>query len=127
MFTWQSGNVYKGEYFEDERHGQGRMEWTDGSVYEGEWQNGIQHGWGKMIYPNGKVKEGIFEGNIFKGEQTTESRRDDTIQSADEGEESSAQMSRTGHNVRRHIMKDGKVDFHHKDSDDKDDILDTEE
>ena len=79
MYTWASGNVYKGEYWEDERNGQGRMEWIDGSVYEGEWLNGIQHGFGKMTFPSGKVKEGIFEDNIFKGtaqEQDDDDRTD---------------------------------------------------
>jgi len=36
-FTWESGNMYKGCYKEDERHGYGEMYWTDGSCYKGEW------------------------------------------------------------------------------------------
>ena len=44
MFTWASGNTYKGEYKEDERDGYGEMSWTDGSIYQGEWSRGIQHG-----------------------------------------------------------------------------------
>lgn len=41
VFTWASGNIYKGEYSEDERNGNGQMLWTDGSMYEGEWRRGI--------------------------------------------------------------------------------------
>ena len=37
VFKWASGNVYKGNYKEDQRHGYGEMYWTDGSVYKGEW------------------------------------------------------------------------------------------
>ena len=35
IFSWQSGNVYKGNYENDERNGYGEMSWTDGSVYKG--------------------------------------------------------------------------------------------
>jgi hypothetical protein len=41
VFTWASGNIYKGEYKEDERDGYGEMRWTDGSIYQGEWNRGI--------------------------------------------------------------------------------------
>jgi len=40
-FTWSSGNVYKGEFFSDERHGYGEMFWIEGSKYLGEWLKGI--------------------------------------------------------------------------------------
>ena len=66
MFQWASGNIYKGEYREDERDGYGEMYWTDGSCYQGEWIRGIQHGYGKMIFPDGTKKEGYFENNVFK-------------------------------------------------------------
>ena len=66
VFTWASGNVYQGNFVEDERHLQGSMLWTDGSKYEGEWQRGIQHGLGRIIFPDGTVKEGLFENNVYK-------------------------------------------------------------
>ena len=34
-YSWASGNIYKGDYFNDERHGNGQMIWTDGSMYDG--------------------------------------------------------------------------------------------
>ena len=67
MFNWESGNVYKGNYVDDERDGYGEMFWTDGSIYQGEWKQGIQHGYGKMTFPDGTIKEGRFENNIFIG------------------------------------------------------------
>ena len=66
VFQWASGNVYKGEYKNDERDGYGEMYWTDGSCYQGEWVGGIQHGYGKMIFPDGSKKEGYFENNVYK-------------------------------------------------------------
>jgi len=35
LFKWESGNVYQGNFYEDEREGYGEMYWTDGSVYKG--------------------------------------------------------------------------------------------
>jgi len=35
VFTWESGNVYKGYYKDDERDGFGEMTWVDGSMYKG--------------------------------------------------------------------------------------------
>ncbi len=66
VYTWASGNIYKGDYNDDERPGNGQMLWTDGSMYEGEWHKGIQHGFGRMIFPDGSQKEGYFENNVFK-------------------------------------------------------------
>lgn len=42
IFTWNAGNIYKGNYFEDLREGYGEMYWTDGSYYKGNWQKGCQ-------------------------------------------------------------------------------------
>ena len=67
VFTWESGNYYKGCYKGDERHGYGEMYWKDGSCYKGEWAGGIQNGHGRMEFPDGRVKEGLFENNTFKG------------------------------------------------------------
>ena len=66
VFTWASGNIYKGDYVSDERHGNGQMLWTDGSMYEGEWKRGIQHGVGRIVFPDGTFKEGYFENNVYK-------------------------------------------------------------
>jgi len=41
VFSWESGNMYKGGYKDDERDGFGEMFWTDCSIYQGEWRGGI--------------------------------------------------------------------------------------
>jgi hypothetical protein len=41
VFMWESGNIYKGNYVDDELYGYGEMFWTDGSFYQGEWKAGI--------------------------------------------------------------------------------------
>jgi hypothetical protein len=40
IFSWESGNMYKGNYKDDERDGYGEMYWTDGTVYKGDWRKG---------------------------------------------------------------------------------------
>lgn len=35
FYQWASGNIYKGDYHNDERHGEGKMIWTDDSYYDG--------------------------------------------------------------------------------------------
>jgi hypothetical protein len=64
-FVWASGNVYNGNYDNDERNGYGVMNWTDGSVYKGNWVNGVQHGKGEMYFADGTIKKGLFENNVF--------------------------------------------------------------
>ena len=67
MFKWHTGNIYKGEYRQDEKEGFGEMVWIDNSKYVGQWEKGIQHGYGRLVLPDKTVKEGYFERNIYKG------------------------------------------------------------
>ncbi|XP_048350155.1 radial spoke head 10 homolog B-like [Sphaerodactylus townsendi] len=44
---YKSGNVYKGDWERDMRHGHGTMSWlTTDQEYTGQWVNGLQHGQG---------------------------------------------------------------------------------
>lgn len=65
IFTWATGNVYKGNYLDDLRSGFGEMYWTDGSYYKGEWVNGIQHGEGLIFVPGQGIKKGLFRDNTL--------------------------------------------------------------
>ena len=60
--------MYKGNYFDDLRHGYGEMYWLDGSYYKGMWERGIQHGKGEMCLFNNSPKRGIFENNVYIGD-----------------------------------------------------------
>ena len=53
VFTWDSGNVYKGSYQYDKKNGYGEMQWTDGSCYKGQWKDGNQEGKGCLTLASG--------------------------------------------------------------------------
>jgi hypothetical protein len=35
VFKWPDGRVYEGDYFNDKKHGNGKVSWPDGREYEG--------------------------------------------------------------------------------------------
>ena len=50
-YIHRSGNVYKGEWHCNERHGGGTMHWYDrGERYTGQWVKGVQHGQGEHMW-----------------------------------------------------------------------------
>ena len=70
-FSYQSGNIYKGEWKNGQRCGTGRYEMAvaGGDIYEGQWFNDKFHGEGKIIKAeNGKVAFGVWEHGSVKGE-----------------------------------------------------------
>lgn len=52
------GNIYHGEFFEDEVHGRGRLTICPGTileeVYDGEFVRGVKHGRGIYVYRKGE-------------------------------------------------------------------------
>jgi hypothetical protein len=55
-----NGDVYEGEWAQDNKNGHGKMTYADGDVrvYEGSWDAGYMHGRGKITYRNGDEYEG---------------------------------------------------------------------
>ena len=66
---WSNGNYYLGEFFNDERNGNGEMRWVDDSTYIGEWSKGKRHGWGTLKKTDGTIMTGVFIMNEFKGKE----------------------------------------------------------
>ena len=69
IFTWNSGRIYEGEYFNDLKHGKGKFTWPDGRIYDGEWSEGKQHGIGYLTFQNKKsenfiTKKGKWEKGV---------------------------------------------------------------
>ena len=44
------GDIYEGDWIDDERHGKGTLSMANGDVYQGEWRNNLKHGPGTYFY-----------------------------------------------------------------------------
>ncbi|XP_067219672.1 junctophilin-1b isoform X1 [Chanodichthys erythropterus] len=90
VYTWPSGNTYKGYWAQGKRHGLGveskgrwlyRGEWSHGfkgrygvrqslntpARYEGTWSNGLQDGYGVETYGDGGTYQGQWMGGMRHG------------------------------------------------------------
>ena len=54
------GDIYEGNFADDQRSGQGKFIGADGYKYEGSWQEGQIKGEGEVIYPDGSRYVGTF-------------------------------------------------------------------
>uniref|UniRef100_A0A6C0I6S1 MORN repeat-containing protein n=1 Tax=viral metagenome TaxID=1070528 RepID=A0A6C0I6S1_9ZZZZ len=61
---------YVGHFLDGKFHGQGRMEYTHGEVYEGEWANDNMNGLGQKWFYDGSTYEGNFVNGIIHGQGT---------------------------------------------------------
>jgi antitoxin component YwqK of YwqJK toxin-antitoxin module len=73
-YFWSNGQVYEGEFKDNECHGAGVLYYLCGKKFEGQWKNGKKTGRCTYTWPNGsqysviyidgkKQGEGLFEGN----------------------------------------------------------------
>lgn len=69
-YRFATGNVYVGDYVNDQRTGRGTFTFADGDVYEGEYVNGQRTGHGTYTWANGNVYEGDFVNNQLTGQGT---------------------------------------------------------
>ena len=68
LFHFIDGDVYVGEYRNNQRNGQGTFKWSHGDRYVGEWRNGKRDGHGVFYYSNGDRSEGAFADDKQNGE-----------------------------------------------------------
>ena len=69
--VWHNGKEYKGEFFQDKRHGYGEFFWKDGRYYKGGWEDGKQHGEGEFRQKDGILLKGLWEhGQRIKWEES---------------------------------------------------------
>ena len=55
---YKNGDIYEGEWYEEKKHGKGKMRYADGDIYYGNWDEDKKHGRGKMTYKNGDIYDG---------------------------------------------------------------------
>jgi len=75
--------TYNGEYIIEKgkqiRNGKGKMTYKNGDVYDGEWKNNEKHGKGKMTYGKDgdvhkKYKNGVYEGHWINDQKWGEGK-----------------------------------------------------
>jgi hypothetical protein len=67
-YTDEDGNVYEGDFDEDELNGEGKIIFENGAVYEGDFIEGVPEGKGKLKFPDGEVWEGDFVDGRLNGQ-----------------------------------------------------------
>jgi hypothetical protein len=63
-YFYANGEVYCGDFQDDQRHGFGRMQYQNGDVYEGWWEHDHTYGPGRLASKDADV---IFEGMFVNG------------------------------------------------------------
>ena len=61
-----SGNIYEGEFLNNQRHGTGTFTELSDKRYEGQFENNKYHGFGRIIGANGVVH---YEGQWLEGKK----------------------------------------------------------
>ncbi|CCW60044.1 unnamed protein product [Phytomonas sp. EM1] len=72
--VYHNGDVYEGDWQNDQRHGKGRMHYhATGAVYDGSWERGVRCGMG-ILTEGDDVYEGEFERGERSGSGTQKSK-----------------------------------------------------
>ena len=58
---FDNGAVYKGQWYQEMRHGHGVQIWPDGAKYEGYWKNNKADGQGIFFHADGDVYDGEWK------------------------------------------------------------------
>ena len=66
-FSENDEMVFKGEYSDGKRNGQGNAIFEDGSSYEGNFVDNVKTGMGKYHFPKGSYYDGEFKNNGING------------------------------------------------------------
>ena len=109
-YTFLDGDRYVGEFWNDVIQGQGTYTFLDGDRYVGKWRNGEYHGQGTYNFADGTSEEGIFENGefLYATNDSTDNNNfsnDDKILPASSG--SGFAVTSDGHIVTNHHVIDG--------------------
>lgn len=66
-YRWANGQRYRGQYSNDRRNGQGRLEFSDGDAYEGGFVDGVMHGFGIYRWRDGRTYVGQHSSGSREG------------------------------------------------------------
>ncbi len=62
-----SGDIYKGEFQENKRHGFGTYTFLDGEIYTGDWKNNVRDGFGTNTFKSGEKYIGEYKKDLRDG------------------------------------------------------------
>ncbi|MDE0784142.1 MAG: hypothetical protein OSB34_13295, partial [Planktomarina sp.] len=65
-YTWDDGEIYTGEWKNNQSNGQGTTIFANGDNYVGQYKNNAFSGQGTFTYANGTVKKGIWKSDRFQ-------------------------------------------------------------
>lgn len=72
-YTYNTGDIYEGEFKEDMLHGKGTYTWSDGMSYTGDWFENAQHGYGVLKDPTeGEEYRGDWQNDVRHGQGVCE-------------------------------------------------------
>ena len=77
FFRNTTGEIYTGEYDEDERCGLGTFRYRNGDLYDGEWRKGKRHGQATLVYSDGRTYAGGWRADAMAGDGTMTLRNGD--------------------------------------------------
>jgi len=72
IFIYPNGDIYKGEWLDNMRHGEGTITYEGsaarrGDIYDGTWKENMRHGKGIYSWSNGDVYEGQWKSDRMDG------------------------------------------------------------
>ena len=70
LYRLSNGDIYIGEWKDDEKHGQGTYTYLQGGKYIGGWKKDQKHGQGSLTLSDGDKYIGSFKDNNFTGQGT---------------------------------------------------------
>jgi hypothetical protein len=70
LYRLSNGDIYIGEWKNDEKHGQGTYTYLQGGKYIGGWKKDQKHGQGSLTLSDGDKYIGSFKDNNFTGQGT---------------------------------------------------------
>ena len=68
--TYPNGDMYNGNFYEDQRHGKGKYIWKDGRIYQGAFSNDHRCGYGIYSWPDNSIYKGEFYSGLRHGKGT---------------------------------------------------------
>jgi len=68
ILSYESGDIYAGEFCDGIRHGFGKLQTKDKIIYQGHFTNNKKNGFGKIFYPTGEKYFGSFIDDMKDGE-----------------------------------------------------------